>query len=108
MVEFYKKIDVFINVSSSEGMPQTLLEAAATGLPIIVTNVGGMPEFVDKKWVIPVEEGKCIRELNKKLFMLKQDPKLRLKVGQRNLRKVKRDWNMKKIVKEYDKMFEES
>ena len=107
MVEFYKKIDVFINVSESEGMPQSILEAAACGLPIIVTNVGGMPEFVDKEWVIPVKEDICIRELNKKLFLLKQDPELRLAVGQRNLKRVEKDWNMKEVVKDYDRMFEE-
>jgi sugar transferase (PEP-CTERM/EpsH1 system associated) len=39
-------MDVFALTSISEGMSNTLLEAMATGLPVIATNVGGNPEVV--------------------------------------------------------------
>ena len=38
--------DVFINVSSSEGLPVSIMEAFSYGIPAIVTDVGGMPEIV--------------------------------------------------------------
>jgi glycosyltransferase involved in cell wall biosynthesis len=38
--------DTFIISSVSEGLPMALLEAMSTGLPAIVTDVGGMPEVV--------------------------------------------------------------
>ena len=40
------KSDIFILPSNWEGMPITLIEAMATGLPIIVTPVGGIPDMV--------------------------------------------------------------
>jgi colanic acid/amylovoran biosynthesis glycosyltransferase len=41
--------DVFINVSTSEGLPVSLMEAASVGLPLIATDVGGTREIVDSK-----------------------------------------------------------
>ena len=39
--------DVFVNSSVSEGVSLTILEAMATGLPVIATAVGGTPEIVE-------------------------------------------------------------
>ncbi|EZP75250.1 glycosyl transferase [Parageobacillus genomosp. 1] len=39
-------IDLFINVSESEGIPVTFMEAQLFGIPIIATNVGGVSEIV--------------------------------------------------------------
>lgn len=38
--------DVFVNVSASEGLPVSLMEAAAYGIPMMATAVGGSPEIV--------------------------------------------------------------
>lgn len=39
--------DMFVLPSHTEGLPQTILEAEASGLPIIVTSVGGIPEAIE-------------------------------------------------------------
>lgn len=46
--EYYKNnsFDYFITLSSSEGLPVSLMEACSVGLPIISTNVGGIKEIV--------------------------------------------------------------
>lgn len=40
------KVDIFINVSSSEGIPVSIMEAQSCGIPVIATSVGGTPEIV--------------------------------------------------------------
>lgn len=46
--QFYKKnnIDVFINVSKSEGVPVTIMEAMSCHIPIIAPNIGGISEMI--------------------------------------------------------------
>jgi len=41
--------DLLINLSESEGIPVTMMEACGIGLPIIATNVGGVSEIVSSK-----------------------------------------------------------
>jgi glycosyltransferase involved in cell wall biosynthesis len=51
VLKFYKNhpIDVFANVSESEGIPVSIMEAQSCGIPVIATAVGGTPEIVDNK-----------------------------------------------------------
>jgi len=49
VLDFYKhnKIDCFVTTSESEGLPVTIMEALAFGIPVIATDVGGITEAVD-------------------------------------------------------------
>ncbi|NCO54621.1 MAG: glycosyltransferase, partial [Bacteroidetes bacterium] len=40
-------VDLFINVSESEGIPVSIMEALSAGIPVIATNVGGTNEIVN-------------------------------------------------------------
>ena len=48
IMDFYRNnpIDIFINVSTNEGVPVSIMEAISFGIPIIATNVGGTNEIV--------------------------------------------------------------
>lgn len=51
VMEFYRStpIDAFINVSSSEGIPVSAMEALSFGIPVIATDVGGTAELVNRE-----------------------------------------------------------
>lgn len=44
-----KPVDLFINVSSSEGLPVSIMEAVSFGIPVVATDVGGTSEIVINK-----------------------------------------------------------
>jgi len=43
---FYHTADLFLLTSITEGLPMTIIEAFAHGLPVVATRVGGVPEIV--------------------------------------------------------------
>jgi glycosyltransferase involved in cell wall biosynthesis len=45
---FLRAMDVFALTSRSEGMPQAVLEASVTGLPVVASRVGGLPEVIEE------------------------------------------------------------
>jgi glycosyltransferase involved in cell wall biosynthesis len=56
ILEYYTNnhVDLFLNLSLSEGIPVTIMEAISFGIPAMATNVCGSPEIVsyDKKMIL--------------------------------------------------------
>lgn len=59
------KPHVFINVSSSEGVPVSIMEAFACGIPVIATAVGGTPEIVNERNGILLSANAGVDEISK-------------------------------------------
>jgi glycosyltransferase involved in cell wall biosynthesis len=82
--------ETFVLASRSEGFPLSTLEAMAAGLPVIATNVGGVPEQIEH-----LETGVLVRPddpeaLAEWIIRLHVDEALRLRLGC-NARKVVRE-----------------
>lgn len=104
IIRMYQASDVYVMPSYREGLPLTLFEAMASGLPIVATPVNGIAyELKDKENGFLVEHGN--NELFKdKIINLLKDKKLRNKISKNNLKKAKKyDWDIitKKITKLY-------
>jgi glycosyltransferase involved in cell wall biosynthesis len=81
MIAAMRGCDVFLLPSHSEGFPNALIEAMATGLACIVTPVGAVPEIVGKVGaiVIPVQDSHALAGAIRRLI---SDPNLRNKLGE--------------------------
>lgn len=65
LLDVYASFDLFLMTSLSEGMPNTVLEAMAMGVPVISTNVGGLSELVKHGktgFLSEVGDYKCLSE----------------------------------------------
>ena len=59
LLDYYakNKVDLFVNTSQYEGLPISIMEAMAYGIPSIATNVGGVSEIVNSSngYLLPVD-----------------------------------------------------
>ena len=81
MPEIYRQADVFVLPSHNEGMSIALLEALASGLPVVVTDTGGTKELVEpgkNGFVVPWAD---VDELAESLELLLRDANLRQSMG---------------------------
>ncbi|NCN07235.1 glycosyltransferase family 4 protein [Candidatus Falkowbacteria bacterium] len=53
--QYLKALDIYVSTSTKEGLPYSILEAMTANLPIIATNVGGVPEMINNKNGILIE-----------------------------------------------------
>jgi glycosyltransferase involved in cell wall biosynthesis len=63
--QFYAALDLFIMPSRSEAWGLTALRAMAYGLPVIASNVGGLPEAIEhgkSGWLVPPESPEALAE----------------------------------------------
>ena len=65
VLEFYKNnfVDCLINVSSSEGLPVSIMEAVSFGIPIVATDVGGTSEIINPQTGVLLSENPEITEI---------------------------------------------
>lgn len=81
MVSLYQQATVFVLTSDNEGTPNVLLEAMSTGLPVVATSVGGVPEIVQNGRNGFLVNPDDPRELINATRRLIEDPALRQKIG---------------------------
>lgn len=76
MISFYKNncIDVFINVSASEGIPVSIMEAQSCGIPVIATEVGGTPEIVSNDVGLLLSKNPGPKEIMEALSKMMENP----------------------------------
>ena len=73
--------DVFALWSNSEGMPMSVVEAMAVGLPIVASAVGGIPELVEDDVTGLLLAAGDEAALSTALNRLLKDPELRRRLG---------------------------
>ncbi len=74
MPEVYRQNDIFISASMQEGMSNAMLEAMASGLPIVTTRCEGLAELIDGNGLIVEKDN--IEEIAKAIKRLAEDPGL--------------------------------
>ena len=105
----YRASDVFVLPSLSEAFGIVLLEAMASGTPVIGTRVGGIPEIIDGCGLL-VPPGNA-RELANAINLVLDNQSVERRLGRLGKRRAERvyDWNVvvKRIVNLYREVLDE-
>jgi glycosyltransferase involved in cell wall biosynthesis len=101
----YRNAHIFITTSLSDGTPVSILEAMASGLPCIATNVGGIPEWVENNKTGLLIQPKKPHEVAEAILTLAAEPALRSRLGTaaREVIRMNGQWNtvMAQAEKDY-------
>lgn len=99
--------DVFLLPSESENFPEVILKAAFLKRPIVASDVGGIPEFIeDGKNGFLVEAGD-VEGISKNILMLLGDRDLALEFGENAHKKVVKKHTMKQMAIQTIKIYRE-
>ena len=114
VAEILKSADVLVlpSIPTSsgrrEGIPVVLMEAMASGIPVVASNISGIPELIkDNKngLLVPPKDPEL---LAKALLKLCADENLRVKLGQAGRQTILQDFDLHKNANSLIQMFEEA
>jgi len=97
-IRVFRECDIYVLPSYNEGLPGSILEAMAVGVPIISTPVGGIPEAVIENRNGYLVDPGDVDELYNKLKVLCQNKELREKMSKESLSIIKEKFEIDNIA----------
>ncbi len=101
----YRKADVFVLPTEKESFGMAVAEAMASGLPVVSTNVGGVPDVVKNGETGYLVGAGNIRALSEKVLELLNDSEKRINFGLKAQAKIKRKFTWNDRVDDYIILF---
>lgn len=105
--EMLQRATLFVLPSYAEGLPMSLLEAMAAGLPVVTTSVGGIPDVVtDGVEGIIVDPGD-VSSLADAMTKILLDTKLRHRLGKCARQRITGEFDIDSAVKKIETLYRE-
>lgn len=100
--------DAYVLSSKNEGMPNSVIEACAMGIPIVATDVGGVKEIIDdgyNNFLCKKENCELLFKQMKKMMLLKKNE--RKLIGNRGKENIINKFEISTVVKKWEEMYME-
>jgi len=97
--------DLFVLSSRSEGLPMSVLEAMAAGLPVVASAVGGVPELVrdgETGALVPPGDSAALAQAIRRIAC---DPALRDRLGESGRQRVEREFSIAGCRREHVELY---
>jgi glycosyltransferase involved in cell wall biosynthesis len=101
MPKYYHSIDLYVCTSEIEGTPNPILEAMASGVPVISTDVGLVPEVfgpLQREFILSHRSVEALKGAIRRLYF---DRALFVKLSEENLQSIKA-WDWKLVAPQFD------
>ncbi len=103
--KFLAMMNVFALTSRSEGMPLSVLEAWAAGLPVVVSAVGGLPELIGNSGAGLLFPSGDVAALALRLSDLLANERSRLEMGGRGREVVENSYSVQRMAGDYHRHY---
>ena len=107
IADWLRVFDVFALPSLGEGISNTILEAMASGLPVVATRVGGNPELVREGENGSLFESGDVDALTQSLLAYARDDEARLRAGVKARERVERDFVIERMAANYSRVYDD-
>ncbi len=107
---FYRAMDMFAITSDTEQMPVCLLEAMASSLPVVSTDVGDIRAVLpaeQEPWLVPLEKEATEPALTRRLAELARDPATRQRLGDLNRKRAEERFSFEAMLTAYREIYHE-
>lgn len=99
-------MDIFALSSEWEGNPLSVMEAMASGMPVISTAVGGVPDLFEngkEGFLVPTGD---VEGFSHRMTILMRDPEMRRSMGIAAARRAKENFDVSRMVRDYEQLYE--
>ena len=99
-------MDVFVLSSDWEGNPLSVMEAMASGLPIISTAVGGVPELFEngrEGFLVPRGD---VEGLSDRMTLLLRGQQMRRSMGIAAAQRARENFDVSRMIRDYEQLYE--
>jgi glycosyltransferase involved in cell wall biosynthesis len=100
LLAYYEAADVFVLTSLAEGIPVVLMEAMATQLPVVASDITGIPELIRDGQEGILVPAACADRFAEALAALAQDPERRARMGRAARRRVEEEFELRRSAEE--------
>lgn len=103
----YGAADGFVLPSRREGLPNVIMEALASGTPVVASRVGGVPELIrdgDTGFLVPPRDTGALAAAMTRL--METPPAQRREMGERGRRHVEENFSVGAVTDEWESLFQ--
>ncbi|MDM8520738.1 glycosyltransferase family 4 protein [Anaerolineales bacterium HSG6] len=105
LVKIYQEADLFVTATTWEGMPNTVLEAMACGLPIVATKASGLSELVrddENGYLVALNDSDSLAD---RLAELVDNPYQRQRMGKESRKIAEQEFAWEHITEQYVQVY---
>lgn len=105
--KYLSGFDIFVLPSLKEGLPYVIMEAMNAGLPVVASNVGGIPDLLAHRMSGSLVPAKDSKTLASELILLLRDRDTRKKFGENAQKSVRANFSFNQMIEQTISLYHE-